>query len=259
MLAAGCAGLADSRLPALARLAAHALAPLTLIRAPQAHEVREAAQVADRVALCDVGTARALGEHSVRPPVGAPAHGGPRRPPRGRAAGAGAQVASELADLPGAALQRHQRQLRLPVRPAPQSSALSPSRGCARRGRRSLCRRAAALARRHVLPAAPRGLPAALPHRDPCRRRAAVRIRLRLRRRAHRPRAPRPSAHRHRTGVVHQAAGSGGHGRPGRLRPRAGRVPARREKRGTRCSPWAVATPSPRASGRCSPASPSPA
>jgi predicted amino acid racemase len=61
MLAAGAAGLADSRLPALTRLAAHALAPLTLIRAPQPHELEAAAQVADRVFLADAATARELG------------------------------------------------------------------------------------------------------------------------------------------------------------------------------------------------------
>ena len=35
MLAAGASGLADSRVPSLARLAAHGLGPLTLIRAPR--------------------------------------------------------------------------------------------------------------------------------------------------------------------------------------------------------------------------------
>jgi len=69
LLEAGCAGLADSRLPALVRLAAHALAPLTLLRAPQPHEVAAAAQVADRVLLCDPATAAALGEHAPGLPV----------------------------------------------------------------------------------------------------------------------------------------------------------------------------------------------
>jgi ornithine racemase len=62
MLEAGAAGLADSRLPALTRLAAHALAPLSLIRSPQPHELEEAAQVADRVFLSDEAAARRLGE-----------------------------------------------------------------------------------------------------------------------------------------------------------------------------------------------------
>jgi predicted amino acid racemase len=69
MLEAGCAGLADSRLPALVRLAAHALGPLTLLRAPQPHEAAAAAQVADRVLLCDPATAAALGEHAPGLPV----------------------------------------------------------------------------------------------------------------------------------------------------------------------------------------------
>ena len=69
MLEAGCAGLADSRLPALVRLAAHALAPLTLIRAPQRDELEEAAQVADRVLLSDVDAARELGRHAPGAPI----------------------------------------------------------------------------------------------------------------------------------------------------------------------------------------------
>ena len=66
---AGCAGLADSRLPALARLAAAALGPLTLIRAPQPDELEAVAQVADRVLLSDVGAARVLGEHAPGAPI----------------------------------------------------------------------------------------------------------------------------------------------------------------------------------------------
>jgi len=69
MLEAGCTGLADSRLPALVRLAAQALAPLTLLRAPQPGEVAAAAQVADRVMLCDTATAQALGERAPGLPI----------------------------------------------------------------------------------------------------------------------------------------------------------------------------------------------
>jgi len=69
MLEAGCSGLGDSRLPSLAKLAAHALAPLTLIRPPQPDEVRTVAQVADRVLVSHVATARALGEHAPGYPV----------------------------------------------------------------------------------------------------------------------------------------------------------------------------------------------
>ena len=64
LLANGCAGLADSRLPALERLAAEGLGPLTLIRAPQREELERTAQVADRVLLCDPAAARVLGEHA---------------------------------------------------------------------------------------------------------------------------------------------------------------------------------------------------
>jgi predicted amino acid racemase len=69
MCEAGCAGLADSRLPALARLAAAALGPLTLIRAPQPDELEAVARIADRVLLSDVGAARVLGEHAPGAPI----------------------------------------------------------------------------------------------------------------------------------------------------------------------------------------------
>ena len=105
MLTAGCTGLADSRLPSLARLATHALAPLTLIRAPQAHDVGQAAQVADRVALCDVATARALGEQTADGPLELllTVDLGDRR--EGVLPEAAAQVAADLADLPGVLLR----------------------------------------------------------------------------------------------------------------------------------------------------------
>jgi ornithine racemase len=70
MLAAGAAGLADSRLPSLARLAAQGLAPLTLIRAPQPDELRTLAQVADRVTLSDPDAAAALSDYSTGAPLG---------------------------------------------------------------------------------------------------------------------------------------------------------------------------------------------
>ncbi|MGO8685043.1 MAG: alanine racemase [Thermoleophilia bacterium] len=69
MLAAGAAGLADSRLPSLVRLAGQALAPLILIRPPQPAECEAAAQVCDRVLLSDVATARLLGEHNPGYPI----------------------------------------------------------------------------------------------------------------------------------------------------------------------------------------------
>ena len=61
LLRAGCAGLADSRLPAIIRLAARNLGPITLIRSPQAEEIEPVAQLVDRVVLSDPGAARALG------------------------------------------------------------------------------------------------------------------------------------------------------------------------------------------------------
>jgi predicted amino acid racemase len=69
MLAGGCAGLADSRLPALQRLAGAGLGPRTLVRAPQRHELAAVALAADRVLLCDAGAARMLGEHAPGAPV----------------------------------------------------------------------------------------------------------------------------------------------------------------------------------------------
>lgn len=69
MLEAGCAGLADSRLPSLTRLAAASLGPLTLIRAPQPDELATAARVAHRVLLSDPAAARTLGEHAAESPV----------------------------------------------------------------------------------------------------------------------------------------------------------------------------------------------
>ncbi len=69
MLEAGGVGLADSRLPSLVRLARQALGPLTLIRAPQWHELETAAGVVDRVFLSDPGAARVLGEHAPGAPI----------------------------------------------------------------------------------------------------------------------------------------------------------------------------------------------
>jgi predicted amino acid racemase len=69
MLKAGCAGLADSRLPSLARLADASLGPLTLIRGPQPDELATASRVAHRILLSDPGPARTLGEHAAESPV----------------------------------------------------------------------------------------------------------------------------------------------------------------------------------------------
>jgi predicted amino acid racemase len=100
MLEAGCAGLADSRLPALERLAAAALGPLTLIRAPQPHELAAVAKVADRVLLSDVGAARVLGEHVPGAPLKIllTVDLGDRR--EGVLPDAASAVAAELAELP---------------------------------------------------------------------------------------------------------------------------------------------------------------
>jgi predicted amino acid racemase len=69
LLEAGCAGLADSRLPSLERLAAVKLGPLTLIRAPQPDELEATAQVADRVLMSDPDAARMLGEYASGAPL----------------------------------------------------------------------------------------------------------------------------------------------------------------------------------------------
>jgi predicted amino acid racemase len=69
MLQGGAAGLADSRLPSLVRLAAQALAPLTLIRPPQRDELVTVAQVADRVLLSEAEAACVIGAHAPGAPV----------------------------------------------------------------------------------------------------------------------------------------------------------------------------------------------
>ena len=104
MLKAGCAGLADSRLPSLARLASASLGPLTLIRAPQPDELEAVAQVADRVLLSDVGAARALGEHAPGAPIQIllTVDLGDRR--EGVVPDAAPAVARAIAGLPGVAL-----------------------------------------------------------------------------------------------------------------------------------------------------------
>jgi predicted amino acid racemase len=69
MLAGGAVGLADSRLPALERLAVAGLGPLTLLRPPQPAEIAACAEFADRVLLSDPATAGAIGEHVSEHPV----------------------------------------------------------------------------------------------------------------------------------------------------------------------------------------------
>jgi predicted amino acid racemase len=104
LLEAGCDGLAESRLPALTRLAAQALAPLTLIRPPQPDEIETAAQVADRVLLSRPDIAAALGEHVPGYPIEVllTVDLGDRR--EGVLPEHAAAVAAELADLGGVSL-----------------------------------------------------------------------------------------------------------------------------------------------------------
>jgi len=104
MLEAGCAGLADSRLPSLVKLAAHALAPLTFIRPPQPTEVEAVAQLADRVLISDVAVARALGEQAPGYPIELllTVDLGDRR--EGILPDDVKPVARQLADLPGTSL-----------------------------------------------------------------------------------------------------------------------------------------------------------
>jgi ornithine racemase len=101
LLEAGCAGLADSRLPSLVRLARQLLGPLTLIRAPQWDELETTARVADRVLLSDPGAARVLGEHAPGAAVQVllTVDLGDRR--EGVLPDAAPAVAAELAGLPG--------------------------------------------------------------------------------------------------------------------------------------------------------------
>lgn len=104
LLEAGCAGLADSRLPSLARLAGQDLGPLTLIRAPQWDELPATAQVAGRVLLSDPGAARVLGEHAPGAPIQIllTVDLGDRR--EGVLPDAAPAVAAQIARLPGIAL-----------------------------------------------------------------------------------------------------------------------------------------------------------
>ena len=104
MLEAGCAGLADSRLPALMRLAAHALGPLTLIRAPRRDEIADVARIADRVFLSDADAARELGRHAPGEPIDLllTVDLGDRR--EGVLPYAAPAAARRLADLPGTRL-----------------------------------------------------------------------------------------------------------------------------------------------------------
>jgi predicted amino acid racemase len=60
MLAGGAVAIADSRVPGLARLAAHGIGPRMLIRPPQWDELDAAARLADWILLSDVATAREL-------------------------------------------------------------------------------------------------------------------------------------------------------------------------------------------------------
>jgi len=64
MLGGGAVTLADSRLPALARLAAAGLGPRLLIRPPQRDELDDTLALADCVFLSDPETARALSERA---------------------------------------------------------------------------------------------------------------------------------------------------------------------------------------------------
>jgi predicted amino acid racemase len=104
LLEGGCAGLADSRLPAMTRLAARALGPLTFIRAPQPDEVDTAAQVADRVFLSRPDIASALGERAPGYPIEAllTVDLGDRR--EGTLPEHAAAVAAEIAALPHVSL-----------------------------------------------------------------------------------------------------------------------------------------------------------
>jgi len=104
MLDGGAAGLADSRLPALARLAAAGLGPRLLIRPPQRDELDETLAVADCLFLSDPQTARALSERADGRRVSflLAVDMGDRR--EGCLPDQAAAVARELAALPGLSL-----------------------------------------------------------------------------------------------------------------------------------------------------------
>ncbi len=228
LLEAGCAGLADSRLPSLVRLAGQALGPLTLIRAPQWDELETTAQVADRVLLSDPGAARVLGEHAPGAPIQIllTVDLGDRR--EGVLPDAAPAVAAEIAGLPGVELAGVAVNFACLSGQLPSAGAVPAGRGRPGRDRRPVRRRAGAQPRRHLRRPAAGRLPAALRDRGALRRRPHLRLRLRQRLRHHRARAHRPRAHRGRTRVPSQAAGAGGPRRPRRLRPRARRRPAGR-------------------------------
>ena len=224
LLEGGCVGLADSRLPAMTRLAARALGPLTFIRAPQPDEVETVAQITDRVHLSRPEIARALGERAPGDPIEVllTVDLGDRR--EGVLPEHAAAVAAELGRLPRSEPRRHRGQLRLPLGTAPQPRALRARRGDPRGARGLLRRRAAPLAGRDLLPAVRRRLPAALSHRGALRRRAVPRLGHRLGLTDRGPRAARPGAHRDRPRMLPQAAGSRGPPGPRRLRARARRA-----------------------------------
>jgi predicted amino acid racemase len=86
------------------RLAAHALAPLTLLRAPEPDDAATAAQVAERVLLCDPATAAELGRHAPGLPIELllTVDLGDRR--EGVLPGQAGEAARRLAGLPGTTL-----------------------------------------------------------------------------------------------------------------------------------------------------------
>jgi len=104
MLAGGAVGLADSRMPALARLAAAGLGPRLLIRPPQRDELDQAIAIADCLFLSDPPTARALSERADRRRVSIllAVDMGDRR--EGVLPEQAAALARELAALPGLSL-----------------------------------------------------------------------------------------------------------------------------------------------------------
>ncbi len=232
MLEAGAVGLADSRLPALVRLAAQALAPLTLLRAPEPHEVAAAAQVADRVMLCDPAAARALGEHAPGYPIELllTIDLGDRR--EGVVPDAAGEAASRLARLPGTTLAGISVNFACLSGQLPSRGALPPGRGRARRSRRR-SRHATRRCSRWAAPAAcsastgsprafaPRSAPAAAPLYGYDFVSAAPLAGLER---------VRSGAQRDRPGVFLQAGGACRRRRPRRLRPRTRRAPSRRAR-----------------------------
>ena len=213
MLEAGCAGLADSRLPSLEQLAAHASARSPSSARRSATSSRRRRSRRPRPALATPGAARALGEHAAGAPVEVllTVDLGDRR--EGVLAGRRPAARRRSRRPARRRARRHQRQLRLPLRAAALAGAVPPGRGRPRVVRRPAAPPSRCSPRRHLRPAAPRRLPArASPPRSAPAAGRSTATTSSARRRIGRAGAHRPGAHRRVLECLPQAAGAGGPG-----------------------------------------------